>query len=314
MQALTVLRDVESKENLFKMLLADKRSENTRRAYESDLADFFLTVFNKPVTPSTIGQFLSMDRGQMTFAALDYKARLLEKGLAEATVNRRISAIKSLVNFAYRTGQISFKLDIQGEKVKAYRDTRGTDTAGVKRLLLQPDRTTMKGKRDFAILYLLWENALRRAEVTKLDISDFKPEENRLFILGKGRGKQKEAITLSDKATEAINDYLQARPQASPQEPLFLNCDRARKGDGRLTGDAVYYLVKYYSLRAGFNKPLAPHKIRHSAITAALDATGGNVRMVQKLSRHAKIETLMLYDDNRADLQGEVTRLLSAMV
>jgi integrase/recombinase XerC len=58
---------------------------------------------------------------------------------------------------------------------------------------------------------------------------------------------------------------------------------------------------------------LTPHKLRHSAITAALDATGGDVRRVQRLSRQAKLETLQRYDDNRNDLQGEVTRTLAAL-
>ncbi len=300
------------KENLLQMLLADKRSPNTRRAYERDLADFFKSTFDTAPDPAAVARFLSMSREQMTFAVLEFKAALLEKDLAENTINRRIAAIKSLVNFAYRTGQLTFKLDISGERVKAYRDTRGTDTAGIKRLLLQPDRATVKGKRDYAILRLLWENALRRAEITKLSLADFRPEADRLYILGKGSGSQKEPITISGKVKEAIADYLEAREPAGPGEPLFINCDRANKGSGRLSGEAVYYLVKQYSEKAGFEKPLAPHKIRHSSITAALDATGGNIRQVQKLSRHAKVETLLKYDDNRADVQGDISQMLAA--
>jgi integrase/recombinase XerC len=59
---------------------------------------------------------------------------------------------------------------------------------------------------------------------------------------------------------------------------------------------------------------MSPHRIRHSAITAALDATDGNVRKVQKLSRHKQIDTLMIYDDNRQRVQGELTGLLSDLV
>jgi integrase/recombinase XerC len=59
---------------------------------------------------------------------------------------------------------------------------------------------------------------------------------------------------------------------------------------------------------------MSPHRIRHSAITAALEATNGNVRKVQKLSRHKKLDTLMLYDDNRANMQGEVSSLLGDLI
>ncbi|MEG4585383.1 hypothetical protein QUA54_09220 [Microcoleus sp. MOSTC5] len=56
-----------------------------------------------------------------------------------------------------------------------------------------------------------------------------------------------------------------------------------------------------------------PHRIRHSVITAALDATDGNVRKVQKLSRHKNLNTLMIYDDNRGRDQQDVTELLDGM-
>jgi integrase/recombinase XerC len=59
---------------------------------------------------------------------------------------------------------------------------------------------------------------------------------------------------------------------------------------------------------------MSPHRIRHSAITAALDATDGNVRKVQKLSRHANLETLMVYDDNREKAQLEITELLDDLI
>ncbi|NJM68631.1 MAG: hypothetical protein HC851_24705 [Acaryochloris sp. RU_4_1] len=63
-----------------------------------------------------------------------------------------------------------------------------------------------------------------------------------------------------------------------------------------------------------YNKVASPHRVRHFSITAALEATAGNVRVVQQLSRHAKPETVMRYDDNRNNLQGEVTELLSGLL
>jgi len=302
------------KGDLLNMLLADKRSENTKRAYRRDLTDFFNKAFNQDADQATVARFLSLTREQMTFAVLDYKADLLEKGLTESTVNRRITAIKSLVNFAYRTGQLAFKLDIPGEKVKAYRDTRGTDAAGIKRLLLQPDRSTVKGLRDYAILSLLWANGLRRSEIVKLDVKDFRPETDQVFILGKGRGSQKEPATITGQTKAAIIEYLETRGEAGPGEPLFTNCDRAGKGSGRLTGEALYYMLQAYSKKAGFEKPLTPHKVRHSSITAALDTTGGDIRKVRHFSRHAKLETVAIYDDNRADVQGDISQLLAAQI
>ena len=59
---------------------------------------------------------------------------------------------------------------------------------------------------------------------------------------------------------------------------------------------------------------MSPHRIKHSGITEALEVTSGNVRAVQKLSRHAKLETLMVYDDARTNAQQKVTELLASML
>jgi integrase/recombinase XerC len=81
-----------------------------------------------------------------------------------------------------------------------------------------------------------------------------------------------------------------------------------------LSGTSIYRLVDAVALAAGLSKKLSPHRIRHSGITAALDATGGDVRRVQKLSRHANLNTLMIYDDNRQNVQGEISDLLAELV
>jgi integrase/recombinase XerC len=131
--------------------------------------------------------------------------------------------------------------------------------------------------------------------------------------LGKGKGQQKEAVTLSRPTVEALLAWLQARRCLDRTQPLFIALDRASYGH-RLTGTAIYKLVGAVAVAAGVSKKLSPHRIRHSGITAALDATGGDVRKVQKLSRHADLNTLMIYDDNRANVQGEISDLLADLV
>ncbi|MEA5561310.1 tyrosine-type recombinase/integrase, partial [Planktothrix agardhii] len=84
--------------------------------------------------------------------------------------------------------------------------------------------------------------------------------------------------------------------QVRKNAPLFCTLDYCTKGH-RLGGCGIYHLVREFSKKAGISKPMSPHRIRHSSITAALDATGGDVRRVQKLSRHHDLNTLMIYDD-----------------
>jgi integrase/recombinase XerC len=113
--------------------------------------------------------------------------------------------------------------------------------------------------------------------------------------------------------TNAIQDWLSQLKTKNSDRPLFQSLDPVNQGH-RLTGTAIYQIVDQLARDSGITKKMSPHRIRHSAITAALDATNGNVRKVQKLSRHKKLDTLMLYDDNRTNMQGEVSSLLGDLI
>jgi integrase/recombinase XerC len=121
-------------------------------------------------------------------------------------------------------------------------------------------------------------------------------------------------IDLGEATVEAIALWLEASRGTRPDDaPLFTSLDFANSGH-RLTGDGLRKIVVRLCSKAGIRKTMSPHRIRHSAITAALDATDGNVRKVQKLSRHRQLDTLMIYDDNRGRDQAEVTGLLDELV
>jgi integrase/recombinase XerC len=294
-------------------LLSDKRSENTKRAYQNDLNDFFMTMTGGEASPGKINHFLNMPRFDAVSIGLQYKAKMIDRRLAEATINRRLAAIKSLVKYAKIIGLCEWDLsDIQGEKIKQYRDTSGVTVPQMGEILNVPDRTTVKGKRDYAMLRVFWELALRRGEVAKIDIEDFDPETCTIAILGKGRGTQKENMTITEKSRDAILEWLATRTDLTPKTPLFVALDRAYAGN-RLTGEGIAKFVKKMALEAGIMKKMSPHRLRHSSITAALEATNGNVAKVQKLSRHVKIETVMVYEDRRVNQQKQVTDLLAGL-
>jgi integrase/recombinase XerC len=300
----------QAQDDLISQLLQDKRSPNTRAAYERDLRHFFEVVANAPKpSPQLVAEFLSLDRFVAVSLVLKYKAHLLQQGLKPATINRRLAAIKSLVKFARKVGKCSYGLeDIDGEKNQSYRDTTGIGIDAFKRVLKQCDRSNLKGLRDYAVLHLLWSNALRRNELSSLDVRDFQPDDRTLAILGKGQA-QRQIITISEATAQAILAWLNARKCLDPNSPLFVAVSHNKRGH-RLTGEALRQLVEKYCLQAGVTKKMSPHRIRHSSITHALDETG-DVRKVQKLSRHKKIETVMIYDDNRTNVQGSLTELLS---
>jgi integrase/recombinase XerC len=298
--------------DLLAELLADKRSANTRRAYEKDLKDFFKNISPQDISPQLVAEFLKLERYTAIALVLQYKAMLIEKGLAEATVNRRLAAIKSLVRYAQTVGRCQWSLEeVSGEKVQSYRDTSGVPPEEFGKLLAGCDRASVAGARDYAILRLLWDNVLRRDEVSKLTLSDFSPELRTLKILGKGRGTQAETVSLSLATTEAIEAWLGVRPQTE-SPALFLTLDRVTKGR-KLSGNAIYDLVVRRSQEAGV-KHLSPHRCRHSGITAYLDASNGDIRGAQKLGRHANPATTMRYDDNRKNAQKQATDMLADLI
>ncbi len=300
--------------DLFQELLADKKSPNTRRAYAKDLRLFFRAIASDDPTPELIAEFLTLDRFSAVSLVLKYKAVLVGKELAEATINRSLAAVKSLVNYARRIGKCDYSLeDVKGEKIQAYRDTSGISAEAFKSLLAVPDRSTLKGKRDYALLLLLWGNALRRGEVAKADIKDLDPEAGTLKVKGKGKGNQAEIVSLGEKAIAAVKDWLKARGETEGNQPLFSSTHKGYWGK-RLSTTSIYKIVRSAAQKAGIGKVISPHRIRHSAITAALERTDGNVRMVQKLSRHAKFDTLLLYDDNRTNAQKTITGILDDLM
>jgi integrase/recombinase XerC len=202
---------------------------------------------------------------------------------------------------------------VKGEKLCAYRDTTGIDPEAFKRVLGGIDRTSLKGIRDYALMMLLWSNALRRSEVSKANIGDFDQKERTLRIFGKGRGNNSEIISLGSGTVSAIKSWLEARGETNPDKALFVSVNPGYT-DGRLSNQGIYNVVSDRCQAAGISKTMSPHRIRHSAITAALEATGGDVRRVQKLSRHSSLNTLLIYDDNRKNHQKEVSDLLDSLV
>ena len=314
--------DIDEPPDVVATMLAQKRSPNTRRAYQKDINDFFQVIVNRKPTRDLVLEFLHLEQTQAVRVVLDYKSKLIEKKMQPATVNRRLAAIKSLTAVGRNLGVCNYTLeDIKAEKYRAYRDTTGVDKDAIIRVLdlakeaknAPTHRSRLKGIRNYALLRLLWGNALRRGEIAATNINDFSFEASTLSIVGKGSDGKKETITLPPKTAIAISEWLSAKAEENEAAPLFTAVDNANYGK-RLSGNAIYTMVDKLCVAAGIPKKMSPHRIRHSAITAALDATDGNIRKVQKLSRHKDINTVITYDDNRNNHQDEISQLLDDLV
>jgi len=282
-------------------------SPHTRRAYEGDLRD--LARFCGVRDPlGAMRWILEAGQGEANARTLEYKAHLHARGLASATINRRLAAIRSTVKMARMAGIISWALDVPGEKAQPYRDTRGPGRAGFRAMLANAGGARPRDIRDRAIIRLLYDLALRRGEVAALDLGDVDLDAGKIMIRGKGR-REKEDRTLPPETATALREWLEIRSDQG--EPLFCNFDRAgqRTADGRLSVNGLYQMILQRAGRAGIRA--RPHGLRHAAITEALELTRGNVAAVQAFSRHKDPRTVMVYDDRRRDQAGEVAQLVA---
>ena len=282
------------------------RNAKTVDAYRRDLEGFRVFVGARDAGEAA-RLLLSGGHGAANETALRYRTDLVEKGLAPATVNRRLAAVRSLVKLARTLGLVPWTLEVSSVESRPYRDTKGPGVDGYRRLLATLDsRVDAKGRRDRALLHLLFDLALRREEVVHLDLADVNLEKGTVAVLGKRR-TQKETLTVPASTLAVLASWAEVR--GAEPGPFFLNFDRASKGN-RLTGRSVHRLVGELGLEAGLGV-VRPHGLRHASITAALDVTGGDVRKVQKFSRHRDLRVLTVYDDSRRDFAGEVARLVA---
>lgn len=283
-----------------------RRSAKTQLAYRNDLADF-AGFLNVPGNQEALQVLVSAGPGRANALTLQYKAHLLERGMSANTVNRRLATLRSAIKLANTLGVVNWYLTIENEKVEPYRDTTGTDDRGFAALLEQAEngKNHAKALRDVAILRLLWDRAFRRAEIASIDLSDVDLDKATVSILGKGKTQLK-AYTLPEETRAALAAWILVRGREPG--PLFVNLDRAKKGE-RLTGTSIYRIVRDYGRKLGM--AARPHGLRHGSITKALDLTNGNVRAVREFSRHASLQTLTHYDDNRQDLGGKVARMVA---
>ncbi len=290
--------------------LARSRSPHTKRLYRGNVTRFFQFLGVSPL-PEHLASFLLLESHQAHELVSQYHGLLVGESLAPATINQKLAAIKSLVTYANQIGKCHYTLSrIKAEKLISYRDTKGIPSDQFKLMLDAANTETIKGIRDRAILLLLWGNALRRSELVNCDLGDYSSSLGELTIIGKGKIGQPQTISLGQTTISALDEWLIARGEVLAEDaPLFCAVHKGYWGN-RLHPHSIYKLVQKYARAAGIDKVMSPHRIRHSSITEALNLTNGDVRKVQKLSRHSNLNTLMIYDDNRQNLQGEVTEML----
>ncbi len=181
----------------------------------------------------------------------------------------------------------------------------------IRAILRVPDRRTIQGKRDYAIIFTLLTTGLRKAEICGLKIGDLKTYRNQAVIDVIGKGQKFRRIPLNSGALLAIKDYLKADENGTdPSHPLFLTLGKHGPYEERgLTHKSVDCLIRSVVRRARIQKRVHPHVMRHTFATTLLDK-GNDLKTVQSLMGHSHIRTTEAYLPSTDDRKVEAIKSL----
>lgn len=276
--------------------LATIDNPHTRSASASDLSSFS-NLF--PI--ETLA-----DLKKITAAHVSYwREQLKSSGSGPATIRRRISALSRLYQFLIQKSALNYNpaRDVERPKEGANQGkTPALSNHDAKRLLQAPPSTTLKGKRDRAILAVLLYHALRREEVCTLTVQDLSLRKGILNLTVHGKGGHRRYIPVHPQAVFLIQDYLKSAGHQSEKEGALFR--RIKQPDASLTPKAIDTdIVKHWAQKVGIAaSEIRPHVLRATAATNALE-NGADIAHVQEWLGHKNIATTRLYD--KREQKGE---------
>ena len=259
-------------------------SANTRQAYERDLRLFCKTLGFK-----NSDALVNVNREQIT----DYMTQLKEKGLAAATIARKLAAIKAFYRFMTAEGYMDINpAEVVEAGTKGIKLPRVLSEDEVVRLLNQPDITTAEGFRDRTMLEVLYATGMRVSELINLTLE--RVDLNMKYIIAFGKGSKERIVPLGSVAAEFLQHYFEkVRPKLT-HAGRNTNIVFLAFGGHELTRQRFWQIIRTYGRKANINKALTPHILRHSFATHLLD-NGADLRSVQELLGHSDISTTQIY-------------------
>ena len=261
-------------------------SGNTIAAYRNDLVQFkdFLGVNGAPSWTGVGGTVV-----------VAYVEHLRAKQYKDATVARKVAAVKSFFGFLTAEGNIDTDPTEQLKSPQVGKSLpRALTVREVDELLEQPSRrNTPEARRDKAMLELLYATGLRVTELVSLDLTDIALESDPVTVRCVGKGERERVLPLHARPIDELRQYIfHVRPRLvrNRREPaLFVN----RRGE-RLTRQGFWLILKNYAKDANLDKTITPHTLRHTYATHMLSG-GMPLRHVQDALGHASISTTQIY-------------------
>ena len=262
-------------------------SPNTILNYKDDIAAF-----------SGFLQKRKADAGWTDVTILDirsYLAELHRENLARRTIARRISALRSFYRYLLREGKVKLNpfAKVRTPKLEK-RLPVFLEEFAINQLLESPDLSTELGRRDRAVLELLYSTGCRVSELAGLTLDRMDLSNRYVLLMGKGRKER--IVPLGRPCVKAMTAYLDGtrdalmeRYQAKPHSMVFVNS----RGTP-LTARSVRRILDKYVEQTALTKHISPHTIRHTFATHLLDH-GADLRSVQELLGHSSLSTTQIY-------------------
>jgi integrase/recombinase XerD len=255
---------------------------NTRESYERDLRQFSSYLVSRRST---------VERATRTLI-ISYLLYMEKQGLSTATVARRLAAIKSF--YHYLTREKITKED-PTERLESPKLTKRLPTVlsvdEVEILLDQPNGSVPAGRRDRAMLELLYATGIRVSELVSLDVPSVNLELG--FVRCVGKGNKERVVPMGSVARRSVAEYIDQGRSDLVRDPLASALFVNHHGR-RLTRQGFWKIVKKYAAQAGISKEITPHTLRHSFATHLLEG-GADLRAVQEMLGHADISTTQVY-------------------
>ena len=281
---------------------ANLSNPSTRRAYENAVRDFMrFTGIKRPE------EFRTVTRAHI----IAWRDTLTARGLGGSTIRHRLASLASLFEYLCERNAVTHNPVKGVERPRTESGEGKTPAIGdhqARELLAAPQEDSIKGKRDRAILSTLMFHALRREELCKLKVRDFRHARKGVpHFKVSGKGGKTRYLPLHPGTHALIHDYLDAAGHSEDDAgALFrpVRNNRTGKLEGAITADGVYKLVRAYSEQLGFE--IGAHALRATAATNALDHQA-DIAKVQEWLGHANIATTRIYDHRRTRAEDSPT-------
>jgi integrase/recombinase XerD len=277
--------------HFLQFLSAEKgASDNTVAAYRNDLGQFHAFLG----TISLNGNHTDWRRINRE-VILSYLLELKKQQYAEASVARKVAAVKSFFQFLHAEGSIAANPTESLASPRVGKTLpRPLTVQQIDELLEQPcKRQTPEALRDRAMIELLYATGLRVTELVSLDLDSIAIDGPSPNVRCLGKGAKERTVPINQHAVIALASYLndgRARLVKNKRErALFVN----RRGE-RLTRQGFWLILKQYAKEAGIGDAVTPHSLRHTFATHMLRG-GAPLRNVQELLGHANISTTQVY-------------------